>query len=626
MARKQLTIANRGVRRRPPARRRPAAGVAEPHPIPRSEAPPVLWQEPREHEPISPLDRITRATIGRFSAGVSPSALGAAFFDWAVHLAASPGKRAFLVEKAGRKWARFAHHVARCACALEHVGPCIDPLPQDRRFAAEGWQKPPFSLIYQSFLLTQQWVYNATTDVHGTSRHHEDVVSFVARQMLDIVSPSNFIATNPEVLQATARELGQNLMRGWMNLVDDWERAALGRPPVGAEQFVPGKTVAVTPGKVVYRNQLMELIQYAPTTPRVHAEPVLIVPAWIMKYYVLDLSPENSLVKHLADSGHTVFIVSWKNPGAAERDLGLEDYLRLGPRAALDVIARIVPPHGRTGRRVHGVGYCLGGTLLAIAAATMGRDGDARLKTLTLLAAQTDFAEAGELMLFINDSQVAWLEDMMWDQGYLDTKQMAGAFQLLRSSDLVWSRLVREYLLGNRAPMSDLMAWNADATRMPYRMHSEYLRGLFLDNDLAEGRYMVEGRPVSLTDIGAPIFAVGTERDHVAPWRSAYKINQSADVDVTFLLTSGGHNAGIVSPPGKDGRRYRVATLHEHERYVPPDEFLHRAALHGGSWWPCWVDWLGKHADGRTRPPPLGGPGVDPRALDDAPGSYVLQP
>ncbi|MCK6450477.1 MAG: alpha/beta fold hydrolase [Alphaproteobacteria bacterium] len=615
----------RGPRRKPrahlPALRRPANAAAAWQPVPRSDAPPIVWQEPREHEAVSPLDRLTRATVGRFTAGIAPSALGAAFFDWAVHLASSPGKQAFVMEKAGRKWTRFLHHMARCACTAGPVEPCIVPLPQDKRFAAPGWQKPPFNLIYQSFLLTQQWVYNATTDVHGVSRHHEDVVSFVARQMLDIASPSNFIPTNPEVLETTLRELGQNLVRGWTNLADDWERAALGKPPVGAEDFVPGKTVAITPGKVVYRNRLMELIQYAPKTRQVHAEPVLIVPAWIMKYYILDLSPENSLVKHLVDRGHTVFILSWKNPGATERDLGLEEYLRLGPQTALDVIARICPQ-----RRVHGVGYCLGGTLLAIAASAMGRDGDERLKTLTLLAAQTDFEEAGELMLFIDDAQVSFLEDIMWTQGYLDTKQMAGAFQILRSNDLIWSRLVHDYLLGRRAPMNDLMAWNADATRMPFRMHSEYLRGLFLDNDLAEGRFAVDGRPVSLTDVRAPIFAVGTERDHVAPWRSAYKINQLVDVDVTFLLTSGGHNAGIVSPPGADRGHFRVATRRERERFVPPDEFLQRAALHKGSWWKCWFDWLGAHQDGRVPPPPTGGAGTDPRALDDAPGSYVLQP
>jgi polyhydroxyalkanoate synthase len=581
------------------------------------------FDEPRQREPVSPLDRITRAMLGRFSAGVSPAALAAAFFDWGVHLAASPGKQAFLAEKAARKGVRYWAHLFHCLSRGHADQMCIEPLPQDKRFDDPAWRRMPYHAIWQAFLLYQQWIYNATTDVHGVSQHHEDVVTFVMRQMLDMVSPSNFVLTNPEVQQAALKEGGRNFARGFENMVEDWQRAALGKPPVGAENFVPGETVAITRGKVVARNRLMELIQYSPATPEVSAEPVLIVPAWIMKYYILDLSPHNSLVKYLVDRGHTVFMVSWKNPEAADRELGMADYLRLGPMAALDAAARIC-----SNRQVHGVGYCLGGTLLAIAAAAMARDGTDRFKTLTLLAAQIDFTEAGELMLFIDDAQVSFLEDIMWSQGVLDTKQIAGAFQLLRSNDLIWSRLVREYMLGRRAPLSDLMAWNADATRMPYRMHSEYLRGLFLNNDLAEGRYLVDDRPVSLTDIRAPVFAVGTRRDHVAPWRSVYKINQLADADVTFLLASGGHNAGIVSPPEDPGngagRFYQAAARRERDRYVPPDAFAENTPAVAGSWWPHWADWLKRNSTGPVPPPAMGGPGADARTLDDAPGRYVL--
>jgi polyhydroxyalkanoate synthase len=569
-------------------------------------------------EPIS-IDRMLHATIGRVSSGISPASLALAYFDWAAHLLQSPGKWERLTEKALRKSMRLGTYAIR-ACSDSKCDPCIEPLPQDRRFRGDGWRHWPFSVIYQSFLLNQQWWHNATTGIGGVSTHHEQVVSFVARQLLDVVSPVNFVLTNPEVLDVTVGEGGQNFVRGVTNFIEDFERIIGGHPPVGAEEFQPGHNVAVTKGQVIYRNRLIELIQYEPLTESVHAEPILIVPAWIMKYYILDLSPHNSLVNYLVGRGHTVFMISWHNPTAEDRDLGMEAYLQLGVLDALHAVQAIVPE-----RKVNMVGYCLGGTILSIAVAYLANKSDPRLKSMTLLAAQTDFTEAGELRLFIDDSQLNFLDDIMWEQGYLDNRQMAGAFQLLRSNDLIWSRNVNQYLLGLREPMTDLMAWNADATRMPYRMQSEYLRRLFLNNELFGGRFKVHGRPVALSDVHVPIFVVATEADHVAPWHSVYKINLVADTDVTFLLTSGGHNAGIISEPGHKGRFYRVSHRRSGEKYLDPDSWYLTTQSAPGSWWPVWAEWLERGASQRVPPPMLGSPKKGYPLLGPAPGMYVLE-
>jgi polyhydroxyalkanoate synthase len=566
------------------------------------------------------IDRALHAALARFSLGLSPAAVSAAYLDWLVHLVVAPGKRLQLVDKMTRKALRFYTYAWQQVLQPGQVAPVIEPLPQDRRFAADAWQRLPFNLFYQGFLLQQQWWHNATSDVRGITRHHEEIVKFGGRQLLDMFSPSNFLPTNPELLQRTMQAGGRNFAVGWQHLVEDWERTVSGKKPVGSEAYRVGIDVASSPGKVIFRNRLIELIQYTPATDLVHPEPVLIVPAWIMKYYILDLSAQNSLVRYLTGQNFTVFMISWKNPDADDRDLDMEDYRLLGVMAALDAIAAIVPH-----RRVHAMGYCLGGTLLAIAAAAMARDGDTRLETMTLLAAQTDFTEAGELMLFIDESQIAFLEDMMWEQGFLDARQMAGAFQMLRSNDLVWSLVLRRYLMGEREPLSDLMAWNGDATRLPYRMHSEYLRRLFLDNDLAEGRYMVDGRPIALTDIRVPVFAVGTAWDHVAPWRSTYKIHLLADTEVTYVLTNGGHNAGIVSEVGRPGRHHQVMTKAAEQRYVAPETWLAVAPHRDGSWWPTYGAWLRSHSGDPTVPPTLGNDTAGLTPLCDAPGTYILQ-
>ncbi len=570
--------------------------------------------------PLEPyhIDRALHALAARLTGGISPVALWLAYLDWASHLVAAPQRRLDLAREALEGMTGLVQEGLHCFLPDWKPWSLIKPQSQDRRFANPKWENPPFNLIAQAFLIRQQWWHNATTGVRGVAHANEGIIEFLARQLLDMLAPSNFAATNPEVWEKAFQSGGENFVFGWQNWCSDLVHLLSGKPPTQERQFTVGESVATSRGKVVFRNELIELIQYYPTTDKVHPEPILIVPAWIMKYYILDLSPNNSLVQYLAAQGFTVFMISWRNPGEGERELAFDDYRTLGVKAAVDTIGTIVP-----GRRIHGLGYCLGGTLLSIAAAAMERDGDARLQTITLLAAQTDFTDAGELTLFINESQVTFLEDMMWDRGFLDTAQMAGTFRLLRSNDLIWSRVSRDYLMGERAPMNDLMAWNADATRLPYRMHSEYLHRLFLHNDLAEGRYLVEGKPIALSDIHTPMFVVGTLWDHVAPWKSVYKIHYQVDADVTFLLASGGHNAGVVAPPSEPNHAYQVMTKASEAPYIGPDEWLKSAPRFEGSWWPEWTKWLAARSAEMCEPPPMGTGAIDVRNLPDAPGDYV---
>jgi len=578
-------------------------------PLPAPPAPAVAGNE---------IDRRVRAALGRATGSLSVASAVLAAGDWAINLLVSPGRRIELALLA----LEYARQIARydIECLLAGSGETrrhVTPPARDRRFQDDAWLRWPHNVLHQTFLLTERWWEDATRGVLGVDRKHEDLVAFAARQWLDLASPSNSLLTNPVVIQRTFAEGGLNLLRGAQNFVTDLQRLAAGMPPPGSENFVVGRDVAVTPGKVVLKNRLMELIQYAPATAQVCPEPVLLVPAWIMKYYILDLSPRNSLVKYLVDHGHTVFCISWKNPTADERDLSMDDYVRLGLGAALDAIAAVVP-----GCKVHTLGYCLGGTMAAIGAAAMARDGDERLASLTLLAAQTNFKEPGELGLFIDESQVSLLEAQMAQTGYLTSGQMAGAFHLLRSNDLLWSRLVNHYLLGEPAEVNDLMAWNADATRLPARMHSEYLRQLFLHDDLAENRYKLQGRPVSLADLKLPVFLLGTLTDHVAPWRSVYKLHYLTGTEITFVLTSGGHNAGIVSPPGTPRRHYQCLKSAAGEPRLDPDRWLADAPDNEGSWWPAWREWLIAHSGAPAKPPRMGLPRQRP--FEDAPGRYVL--
>ena len=565
------------------------------------------------------FDRVTHAAIAKLSGGFSPMAVAEAAFDWALHLSVSPGRQSTLALSALAKQASLAE------TAFEPLRAGCDGAArerrrqEDRRFLAEEWRRWPFSLYVDGFLAAERWWDEAGSGVHGASPHHLAFLNFLIRQALDTVAPSNFLATNPVALKQTLKEGGLNLLRGAINYSADLERLLRNERSEAAKAFKPGETVALTKGAVVARTRLAEIIQYSPTTTSVRAEPVVIAPAWIMKYYILDLRPENSLIKHLVDSGFTVFCISWRNPTSSDREVGFGDYLNEGVMPAISAALTIT-----RAARAHLVGYCIGGTLAAISAARMARDNDDRLRSLTLIAAQTDFEEAGELGLFIDDSQLALLDDMMWEQGVLEATQMAGTFDLMRSNDLIWSRAIHNYLMGEPEKTDDLAAWSSDATRMPYKMHSEYLRTLYLNNDLAEGRFRLNDRPVALQDIRAPMFVIGTERDHVAPWRSVFKIHHLAGAEITFVLVNGGHNRGVVAPPGEGDRHFRIATTTSKDPRPSPDVWAAAADYRQESWWPAWFDWLDAHSSRDVAPPPLGLAGAGLAPVAPAPGGYVL--
>ena len=571
---------------------------------------------PASNDAAAALDGAFHATMAPLTGGLSPISLLLAQADWALHLMTQPAQSLRLALDAQRAWVDWS---------MQGLLPSTPESPapgEDLRFSHPGWQQWPFAPMVHAYRSAEAWWRQATA-LRGMTAHHQEMTRVFARQWLDTLSPANFALTNPEVLQRTRERFGANFVDGTAIAIDQW-RLRQGLPPLQPPEhpYQPGVDLAVTPGKVVHRNALVELIQYAPQTTKVHAEPVFIVPSWIMKYYVLDLSPHNSMARWLVSQGHTVFIVSWRNPDEGDALLAMDDYLQLGVFDPLAAIARLLPK-----ARVHACGYCLGGTLLAIGAAALARPQRvqraellAPLASLSLLAAETDFSEPGEMGVLIDESQVAMLEDLMAERGFLSGRQMAGSFQFLHSRELVWSAQTREWLLGERLRPNDLMAWNADVTRMPAAMHSEYLRRCYLRNELAEDRYPVEGEPVSLADIRLPVFAVGTEKDHVSPWRSVYKLHRLTHTELCFVLTNGGHNAGIVSEPGHANRHYAMHTSRPGDPVRDPANWRSHARRHEGSWWTAWHAWLlahGSHAQVPAR-------GIDTAvALADAPGDYV---
>jgi polyhydroxyalkanoate synthase subunit PhaC len=563
------------------------------------------------------IDRVLYAQLALVSGGLAPEDYVRAWWDWYLQVTATPDQQLALAQSAIEQTLDSLQFALRAAGGQPLAHECDHP-----EFGGSKWNEWPFNVFAHSYGNWASWWQQALHSGARMSGRNGQLIGFAARQMLDAASPANFLYTNPELLEFTRTESGQNLVRGFRNWTEDLERLLRGARPAGTEHFEVGRQIAVTPGKVVFRNRLIELIQYSAQTPSVCAEPLLIVPAWIMKYYVLDLSPQNSLVRYLVEHGHTVFMISWKNPTAADSNLGLDDYLELGFRAALETVAAIVPD-----RKVHTVGYCIGGTLLAIAAAALHETAGALLASLSLLASLVDFSEPGELSVFISPSQLAMLDAVMQNAGVLSSAQMAAAFTLLRTKDLLWGPAIDAYLRGIRPELNDLMAWNADGTRMPCRMHSEYLKRLYLNNELARGEFTVAGQRIDLSTLSMPMFVIGTETDHVAPWQAVYKIRGlTRSPDYTFLLTNGGHNGGIVSGPNNPKRRYRQMRWLNRQEAPTPEEWTQRASPHAGSWWPEWERWLVAHSSPeRSLPPGIGNRESGYPPLEDAPGQNVRE-
>jgi len=547
-----------------------------------------------------------------------PAPLTYSFQDWLLGLMEDPrnlSKVSHRISQTVRDFPGFMHQLEAATQAVP-----LGPITQDPRYQDEMWKAWPFNIYSQSFLHLKQWWTHAFSTFPGEHKHKLTMAHFATLQLIESISPSNFLMTNPVLIKRTIKEGGANVIRGQGYLWEEMLRTIFKIPSKEMEKFKVGRDVAVTPGKVIFKDDLMELIQYAPTTKTVKAKPILIVPAWIMKYYILDLSPQNSMIKYLVDLGHTVFAISWKNPKSEDRYMGLDEYLNLGVLGALDQINLICP-----NQSVNAVGYCLGGTLLSIAAAKMARDKDERLASITLLAAQTDFSEPGNIGIFIDQAKVGYIESLMRPNGYLDSGQMASAFQMIGSAERKWTQLAKEYILGDRSEPNDLMAWNADGTRLSIRMHSQYLHHMYLNNDLAKGRYKVGNTPIHLENINCRAFVVGTDQDFVAPWRSVYKIHEHIKASIEFVLTSGGHNAGIVSPPGLKNRSYKYLKRIKNGKYLTPDEWLQASSRAEGSWWSHWTRWLDSDSGSMIIPPKMKGSQMIHEDLINAPGTYVFE-
>ena len=544
-----------------------------------------------------------------------PYNIGGAFMELTTKLLSDPQR---LIEANLSLWQNYLSLWQSTTRRImgEETAPIALPAPTDKRFKDEMWEvNEVFDFIKQSYLLSSRWVQGLVQKVDGMDPRSAQKVEFYTRQFVDAMAPSNFVMTNPEVLRATIETGGENLLKGLNNLLTDLERGKgkLSISMTDYEAFTVGENIAVTPGKVVFRNEMMELIQYDPSTPEVFEKPLLIVPPWINKYYILDLRPKNSLVAWARDQGHTVFLISWVNPGPELAHKDFEDYMLQGPLAALAAIEKIT---GQPDANV--MAYCIGGTLLSCTMAYLGAKGEHKIASATLLTTMTDFSDPGELGVFIDDVQVSGVEEKMSSTGFLEGRDMASTFNLLRSNDLIWSFVINNYLLGKDPFPFDLLYWNSDSTRMPAAMHSSYLRMMYAENKLiVPGGITLAGVPIDLGKINVPLYMLSTKEDHIAPWTSTYTLQQRVPGSIRFVLSASGHVAGVVNPPVAD--RYNYWT--NSRWYKDPHRWLENATQHHGSWWLDWQAWVEKRA-GAKIPARIPGKGKL-KALCDAPGEYV---
>jgi len=487
----------------------------------------------------------------------------------------------------------------------------------DKRFAAPDWEQNPFyETLKENYLLASNFLLEEAEDTDGEDTPEKRKMKFHLQQFVDAMAPVNYLLTNPAALKRAFETGGASLAEGTRNLLADLQEGRMSMTDANA--YRPGKNLAITPGKVVFKNDLIELIQYEPTTKKVHDTPVVFFPPWINKYYILDLQPKNSFVKYLVDEGYTVFMVSWKNPDASMEETKFEDYMTDGPLAAAEVIKEITGSE-----KVNPVGYCVGGTLLAITLSWLAEGGDENpFGPPTFMVAMHDFSEVGDTEFFIDEPQIEFMEQQMLERGYLDNQKMANMFNLLRSSDLIWSNVVNNYLLGQKPPAFDLLYWNSDGTRMARDAHSFYLRNTYLDNNFKDpGKVEIKGRPIDFGKIDGDIYAVGAEKDHIVPWASAWKISKLANGKTRFTLANSGHIAGMINPPSKGKGRFWATE--DGGAFDTSEDWRAKAKEHEGSWWEDWSKWLKPRSGKKVDPPKMGSTKHKP--LDDAPGTYVLE-